>query len=526
MAEDNYFRILSLSGGGVRGIFQAHLLKVIESKTGTPLHESFDLCAGTSIGSIIAAAISTGLPAENIVKVFENAVDKVFSKSSIRLYLRYRFRKGPLFDRTELDKIIKTTFGNTTIGDCKTGFLCTAGELSTFNHRVFSTASGSLDLDGVPLKDAVLASSSAPIFFSPYTPEGGEETFIDGGIWANSPTLLAVQFAHFSLGVPLENIRVVSIGTGIAPTGSHKSDLEKLKPRKQKTLINVLNMFSTSQVDYFDRAALALVGKYNYLSINPILSETINLHDRKKATKTLPAIATSEGLRAIESHAEFFTQKDKYDLRQRPSHNPDLANMVDISGLSKIMPKRKYYTQFRMRSGNIESYLLSAQKSIEMVSINLSTGLGFEKITRVFKAKLEEDPDFKVSVSLVDPGEDHLMKTVTSSISQEHFQKSPEEFSNDISAALSALAIARSELSPDCQSRFDLRVHNSLPQGSAIILDRGLESSVIQIETKPYKAPLTDSYAIEVVPTGKDGLYETFLNAYTSLVKDGHPWPQ
>jgi hypothetical protein len=195
--------------------------------------------------------------------------------------------------------------------------------------------------------------------------------------------------------------------------------------------------------------------------------------------------------------------------------------MVRIAGLTKIMSKRKFYRQFREGSGDIETYLASARQSIEMISISLSTGLGFEKITRVFEGKLRESEEFKIVVSLLNPDCGFLMETVTCSVSQEHYSKSAQEFADEIRRGLDTLRSVRQSWPEEIRSRFDIRVHNALPQGSAIILDRGHLDSVIQIETKPYKAPLVDSYAVEVRPAGPDGLYATFLKAYGTLLEDG-----
>lgn len=521
MSHENTFNILSLSGGGVRGIFQAHLLAILEEELGQPLSHSFDLCAGTSIGSVLAAAVAANIPARELITHFENAIKRVFGISKARLYQKVIFSSGPLFDRSKLDDVIVPLFGNKKLDELTTDFMCTAGELATFNHRIFSTVDNSRHQNEMLVRDAVLASCSAPIYFSPYELRSAAESFVDGGIWANSPTLIAIHTAHFKLGVPLKDIRIFSIGTGHAPHGSHKSELEKAKLLGFDTALMILNMFSSSNVDFHDETARNLIGHHNFLSVNPVLKDQIQLHNYKSAAKLLPPLAASEAARILETHKKFFTPKEKYTLQAQPSIDPAMSEMINISGLTRIMSDRSRYKDFRDDAGNIEAYLRSAKSSIEMVSINLTTGLGLESISRVFKDKLEENANFHVVVSLLNPEEEHLMKTVTSSISQEYLNKSPEDFADDIRSSLNALLSARDDLSAECKERFDIRVHSALPQGSAIILDRGLDNSVIQIETKPYQAPLSDSYAIEVQSTGKKGLYETFLKAYSTLMEDG-----
>ena len=62
-------RILSIDGGGVRGIIPAVLLASLEQRTGRRARESFDFVAGTSTGAVLAAGIAAGVPAERMVRL-------------------------------------------------------------------------------------------------------------------------------------------------------------------------------------------------------------------------------------------------------------------------------------------------------------------------------------------------------------------------------------------------------------------------------------------------------------------------
>jgi len=64
------FRILAIDGGGVRGIFPAHVLALFSSKHGTDLTSVFDLIVGTSTGAIIAAAAAVGIPLEKVSELY------------------------------------------------------------------------------------------------------------------------------------------------------------------------------------------------------------------------------------------------------------------------------------------------------------------------------------------------------------------------------------------------------------------------------------------------------------------------
>lgn len=520
MSVNNSFRILALAGGGVRGLFQAHFLRHLENEVGQPLNNVFDMCIGTSIGSVSAAAASLGIPTIDALSIYDETSSRVFGRSPIATKFAAIFRKGPLFDRKYLDSSISKFFSGRTFSDCRTGFVCTAGELSTFNHRIFSSFDVSSAQKNMLISDAVLSSCSAPIFFKPFLKEDTQEYFVDGGLWANSPAFIGVNIANRQLGVPLAHIELVSIGTGSAPKGTLERFSAGRRALSLKSMINVIEMYSDTQMDFFDNTTQGLIKIANLVQVNPPLATHISLSDHKSAKEILPALAASEFTRAWRSKRELFEPKERYRNTALGSAG-DLEEMIKISGLSKIMPSRKYYKLFREGSGDIETYLSEARHSIEMVSISLSTGLGFEKITRVFERKLKDVSDFTIVVSLLDPDYPHLMETVTSSVSQEHYLKTSLQFSNEIKRGIETLRAVRNSWPHDLRKRFDIRTHRALPQGSAIILDRGHDRSVIQIETKPYKAPLVDSYAIEVRPAGPDSLYFTFLNAYGALLEDG-----
>jgi len=78
------FRILSLSGGGVRGIFQAVFLKNLENTTGIPIFQQFDLISGTSTGSIIALAVSLGIDINRIIDLYRN--NKMFYEMKWKIF--------------------------------------------------------------------------------------------------------------------------------------------------------------------------------------------------------------------------------------------------------------------------------------------------------------------------------------------------------------------------------------------------------------------------------------------------------
>lgn len=90
---------------------------------------------------------------------------------------------------------------------------------------------------------------------------------------------------------------------------------------------------------------------------------------------------------------------------------------------------------------------------------------------------------------------------------------------------IKALVALRNSLKPDEQNRFVIKVHQTLPFGSAIILDGDFENGTIQIETKPYGFGMRKSFAFEIRNNGSD-FYNNLKTSYYQLIKDGILWSE
>ena len=212
--RDDAFNILALDGGGVRGIYAAHVLTRLEEALTTPLRERFDLIAGTSTGSIIAGAASMNIPMETLVDLFETQADRIFKKRRFSLFpfIRSRYSTQPL------NRVIGEYVPGVTMGEVPTPLMITSSDISTggvhvFKSRYLEDLGEPYMRDGqVRLRDAILASCAAPTYFDPR--QVGEYLLADGGLWANNPTIIAVIEALSKFRQSLGNIRVLSVGTG------------------------------------------------------------------------------------------------------------------------------------------------------------------------------------------------------------------------------------------------------------------------------------------------------------------------
>ena len=203
-------KVLSIDGGGIKGIYPATILANFESRLSQPLHEYFDLIVGTSTGGIIALAISLGIPAVQIAEFYEKYGPTIFGGSRIIGYLRHALKIK--YDATPLKKALDETFGSKRIDDCLTRTVVvsmkTKGEVHLYKtcHRKDFTRDFHL-----PVVEAALATSAAATYFPSHL-SSSDEFMTDGGLWANNPVLVAAVEAVGLLDWPRDDIRVLSLG--------------------------------------------------------------------------------------------------------------------------------------------------------------------------------------------------------------------------------------------------------------------------------------------------------------------------
>ena len=223
--DDQPFRILSIDGGGIRGIFPASFLAGLEEcLPGRRLIDYFDLIAGTSTGGIIALGLACGLRAAEVRDLYVQRGCEIFPPSpggavgtvrrryrGLRKLMRYRY------DRDALNGLLREHFGSTTLGECSARLCIPAVDGRFGETYIFKTPHHpDFKKDASESITKVAASTAAaPTFFRPL--EDGGFTFLDGGLFANDPIMVALVDALSCFNVSRDNIRVLSIGCGDAP---------------------------------------------------------------------------------------------------------------------------------------------------------------------------------------------------------------------------------------------------------------------------------------------------------------------
>ena len=212
-------RVLSIDGGGIRGIIPAMVVAHIERKMGKPAHELFDLMVGTSTGGILALGLSrpgASRPAQFsarwVVKLYEEQGANIFEYS---LWRKLRTVGGILdeaYSHEVLEGILGKYFAGATLGDCRTPTMVTSYDIQ--NRRTVFLKSWYADHQLVRCCDAARATSAAPTYFEPKPLDTGDvaSVLIDGGIFINSPSVSA--YAEARKLFPDEPIAVLSLGTG------------------------------------------------------------------------------------------------------------------------------------------------------------------------------------------------------------------------------------------------------------------------------------------------------------------------
>ena len=234
---------MSIDGGGIRGIIPAQFLAELEdslfrsrgmSYSGDErLCDYFDMIAGTSTGGIIAIGLALGLKASEILNLYIQHGNKIFPSTRQVWYTKLAnfLRRKPFFNRTDLESLLKEIYGDDEnghpkrLGHCRTRVLIQAYNQKERKITVFKTPhhiTYNRDYQ-IPAYHIALSTAAAPAYFYPHSFEykhSGSNlsvsycSMVDGGLVANNPAFMALMEARTKLHIPLEEISLLSVGTG------------------------------------------------------------------------------------------------------------------------------------------------------------------------------------------------------------------------------------------------------------------------------------------------------------------------
>lgn len=294
--KNKKLKVLSLDGGGVKGYLSAKILFNIEQylnqhdNLDLPIGQRFDLIVGTSTGGIIACALSIGKTAKEIFELYETLIPKIFKPVS-KWRLKGLFKTK--YSSLELKKNLEKILGECTLKDVITPLCVTSVCAESCNPRFHKSDYFTRNLTRLDEKlvDIALATSSATTFFNLASTQHSSN-LTDGGIVANNPSLVALIDALELVDNNIDNISLLSVGTGeqchmpynidklktSGKIGWISSNLFTWNKKHGSPLIEMI-LESQSKLAHLQTKFLL---KDNYLRINPKLDFEVGLDDVSK----------------------------------------------------------------------------------------------------------------------------------------------------------------------------------------------------------------------------------------------------
>ena len=315
MPQSDYL-ILTFDGGGIRGLVPALLVQQLDQELN--FLERVDLFAGTSTGGLLAIGLASGVPVSSLVDIYMTKGAEVFqpypSFSSVpppALIDNYPKAMALPLDLLQvkytdagLKKLVKQTFhADKTLRELSRKLLVTSFDLYQDKRKAWTPISltnlPGYNTDDILVLDAALSTTAGPVYFPPHVfdHKGKKKALIDGGVYANNPSMLAAASVMASgtlkqRGLAFENIKLLSLGTGFTLNSIPPQNLLPLNsygvlawmlpvtlpPTPQFPLLEIL-MDGVSSIDTFQ--CDQILGN-NFRRGNVQLTQPINPDDYQK----------------------------------------------------------------------------------------------------------------------------------------------------------------------------------------------------------------------------------------------------
>lgn len=283
------YRILSVDGGGLRGLIAARFLERLNNhQESRNFLKSADLLVGTSTGGIITLGLAAGKTPKEMAELYLDKGAAIFDDSvwddirDIGKLIGADYSSKPL--RKELDKL----FGKLTLGDLNKKVAVTAFDLDnesnnpaerSWKPKIFHNYSGAGTDRKQLVADVALYTSMAPTYFP------SADGYVDGGVFANNPSLVGLAQAISESNqvkdrAKIDEIVLLSVGTGLSLNYIKGNTLDWGKAQWVMPLINIMFDGVAGIADYQARQILG--NRYHRLNIAFEGDKTIALDDVKK----------------------------------------------------------------------------------------------------------------------------------------------------------------------------------------------------------------------------------------------------
>jgi len=299
----NRFQILSLDGGGLKGVFTASFLTSLENTTGKKIVDYFDLIVGTSTGGIIALALGLGFSPTEILGFYKARGEDIFPAQgrwhramvSVKWLLRRKYPAEPL------RQALQNYFGERRLGESTKRLIIPSYDSVRGDVYLYKTPHHQrLKTDYKELAWSVaLATASAPTYFPASIDDTGVR-LIDGGMWANNPSMVALAEALGYFGQAQDSIAMLSIGTTQeAVTSMDKHITGGLWAWRRKTL----EFMMAGQNRAAENQCFHILGKERFLRVNPLVAGHYALD---KMSLELEGIGRTEARNAVNEVESMF----------------------------------------------------------------------------------------------------------------------------------------------------------------------------------------------------------------------------
>jgi len=327
--------VLSIDGGGTRGLMPATMLHCLENATGKSITDIFDVIVGSATGGIIASSLAAGMNTNEIMEIYLNQASYILPFNFFRKIWNPVNLFAPKYPNRNLKQLLQEKFGTATmLADVSNSFgtdtiflLATLdlspelapGETPSLKIAIYNSVLGAHQSEN--LVDLALRTSAAAVNLPIYQHYG------EGGNYANDPVLIGYSFCinnkkgypgesllpdnRLGMGVEPENLRILSLGCG--------SDGGSFFPRKEinrgnwglvKWMNRLANLVIDTNMVYSQYLMREILHEQQYLRINPYY-KSAEAPAVLKNEKLKIDVREPEHLEAIKSYAEFTFEKEK-----------------------------------------------------------------------------------------------------------------------------------------------------------------------------------------------------------------------
>jgi uncharacterized protein len=315
-------RIISIDGGGLKGVFPASFLAEVEQELDAPLADYFDLIVGTSTGGIIAIGLGLGLSAREILDFYVERGPAIFAGNPSMRFLRQlgrsKYSPGPL------EQSLRDVFGDRRLGDSRTRLVIPSFNLETGEVHVYKTAHHERFVKDYKelAVDAALATAAAPTYFPTHRSAAGTP-LVDGGMWANNPAGNAAVEALGVLGWKPGDVELLSLGCTTEPLRANAG--RKARLGVTYWLRKVVPVMMAAQSSGSHGTAQLLLGHENVLRYSVTVSNGRFKMDSIKDIEALRGLGYSEARKALPQLHKWLTETaepfEPYRKLQDPETN-------------------------------------------------------------------------------------------------------------------------------------------------------------------------------------------------------------